>query len=52
LANKSEFILAGLVARQIKNLEIQSNCKEPKHLIIFAGVENELFKIKNDKLKI
>jgi len=26
--------------------------KETKHLIIFAGVENELFEIKNDKLKI
>ena len=44
-----EFNSAGLVGKQLKTIEIQSNSKEPKHLIIFAEVENELFEIKNDK---
>ena len=38
--------------KAIKLLESQSNSKEPKHLIIFAGNRNELFEIENDKLKI
>ena len=42
-----EFNSAGLFGKQLKTLEIQSNSKEPKHLIIFAEVENELFEIKN-----
>jgi len=46
-----EFNSAGMTGKQLKTIEIQSNSKEPKHLIIFAEVENELFEIKNDKLK-
>lgn len=42
-----EFNSAGLYGKQLKTLEIQSNSKEPKHLIIFAEVENELFENKN-----
>lgn len=42
-----EFNSAGLIGKQLKTIEIQSNSKEPKHLIIFAEVENELFEIKN-----
>jgi hypothetical protein len=42
-----EFNSAGLFGKQLKTIEIQSNSKEPKHLIIFAEVENELFEIKN-----
>lgn len=42
-----EFNSAGLFGKQLKTVEIQSNSKEPKHLIIFAEVENELFEIKN-----
>ena len=38
---------AGLFGKQLKTIEIQSNSKEPKHLIIFAEVENELIEIKN-----
>jgi Protein of unknown function (DUF1573) len=36
-----EFNSAGMVGKQLKTVEIQSNSKEPKHLIIFAEVENE-----------
>jgi len=46
-----EFNSSGMFGKQLKTIEIQSNSKEPKHLIIFAEVENELFEIKNDKLK-
>jgi len=42
-----EFNSAGMTGKQLKTIEIQSNSKEPKHLIIFAEVENELFEIKN-----
>jgi len=42
-----EFNSAGMIGKQLKTLEIQSNSKEPKHLIIFAEVENELFEIRN-----
>ncbi len=37
---------AGLIGKQLKTVEIQSNSKEPKHLIIFAEVENEQIEIK------
>lgn len=40
-----EFNSAGLIGKQLKTVEIQSNSKEPKHLIIFAEVENEQIKI-------
>ena len=42
-----EFNSSGMVGKQLKTIEIQSNSKEPKHLIIFAEVENELIEIKN-----
>jgi hypothetical protein len=42
-----EFNSSGMFGKQLKTIEIQSNSKEPKHLIIFAEVENELFEIKN-----
>ena len=42
-----KFNSSGMVGKQLKTIEIQSNSKEPKHLIIFAEVENELFEIKN-----
>jgi hypothetical protein len=42
-----EFNSSGMNGKQLKTVEIQSNSKEPKHLIIFAEVENELFEIKN-----
>ncbi len=44
---KVKFNSSGLFGKQLKTIEIQSNSKEPKHLIIFAEVENELFEIKN-----
>jgi hypothetical protein len=44
-----EFNSSGMIGKQLKTIEIQSNSKEPKHLIIFAEVENELSEIKNDK---
>jgi hypothetical protein len=54
LASNAEFSSSGIDFSQLKTVEIQSNSREPKHLIIFAGVENEQIelKIKNDKLKI
>ena len=42
-----KFNSAGLFGKQLKTVEIQSNSKEPKHLIIFAEVENEQIEIKN-----
>ena len=42
-----EFDSSGLFGRQLKTIEIQLNCKEPKQLIIFAEVKNELIEIKN-----
>ena len=42
-----EFNSSGMIGKQLKTIEIQSNSKEPKHLIIFAEVENELIEIKN-----
>jgi hypothetical protein len=44
-----KFNSAGLFGKQLKTVEIQSNSKEPKHLIIFAEVENEQIEIKNLK---
>jgi hypothetical protein len=45
-----EFNSAGMFGKQLKTVEIQSNSKEPKHLIIFAEVENEQIEIGNWKL--
>ncbi len=42
-----KFNSAGLFGKQLKTIEIQSNSKEPKHLIIFAEVENEQIEFKN-----
>ena len=42
-----EFNSAGMFGKQLKTVEIQSNSKEPKHLIIFAEVENEQIEIGN-----
>ncbi len=42
-----KFNSAGLFGKQLKTVEIQSNSKEPKHLIIFAEVENEQIEFKN-----
>ena len=42
-----EFDTSGMYGKQLKTIEIQSNSKEPKHLIIFADVENEQIEIKN-----
>ncbi len=42
-----KFNSAGLFGKQLKTIEVQSNSKEPKHLIIFAEVENEQIEIKN-----
>jgi hypothetical protein len=41
-----EFDSAGMVGNQLKTVELHSNCKEPKHLIIFAQVDNEEIEIK------
>lgn len=40
------FNSGGMIGKQLKTVEIQSNSKEPKHLIIFAEVENEQIEIK------
>ena len=40
-----EFNSSGLTGRQLKAIDIHANCKEPKHLVIFAEVKNELFDI-------
>jgi len=40
------FNSGGMIGKQLKTLEIQSNSKEPKHLIIFADVENEQIEFK------
>jgi len=42
-----EFNSAGMIGKQLKTIEILSNSKEPKHLIIFAEVENEQIEFKN-----
>ena len=42
-----KFNSAGLFGKQLKTVEIQSNSKETKHLIIFAEVENEQIEFKN-----
>jgi hypothetical protein len=42
-----KFNSSGLFGKQLKTVEIQSNCKETKHLIIFAEVENEQIEFRN-----
>jgi len=42
-----KFNSAGLFGKQLKTVEVKSNSKEPKHLIIFAEVENEQIEFKN-----
>ncbi len=41
-----EFNSVGMYGKQLKTVELQSNCKEPKHLVIFAQVENEQIEFK------
>lgn len=40
------FNSSGLFGKQFKSIEIHANCKEPKHLAIFAAVKNEKIEIK------
>lgn len=42
-----EFNSSGLYGKQLKSVEIQSNCSEPKHLVIFAEVLNENINFEN-----
>jgi hypothetical protein len=41
-----EFDSSGMFGKQFKSIEIHANCKEPKHLAIFAKIINEQLKIK------
>ena len=41
-----QFDSSGMFGRQYKTIEIHANCKEPKHLAIFAIVKNENLEIK------
>lgn len=40
-----EFDSSGMFGKQLKSIEIHSNCKETKHLVIFATVKNEQLEI-------
>lgn len=40
-----EFNSSGMFGRQFKSIQIDANCKEPKHLAIFAIVKNENLEI-------
>lgn len=41
-----EFDSSGMFGKQFKSIEFQANCKEPKHLAIFATIKNEQLEIK------
>jgi len=41
-----EFDSSGMVGKQLKTAQINANCKEPKHLVIFADVINEQIEFK------
>ena len=41
-----EFDSSGMFGKQFKSIEIHTNCKEPKHLAIFAKIINEQLEIK------
>ncbi len=41
-----EFDSSRMFGKQFKSIEIHANCKEPKHLAIFAAVKNEKLEIK------
>lgn len=41
-----EFDSSGMFGKTLKSIEIQSNCKELKHLVIFAEINNEQIDIK------
>lgn len=41
-----EFDSSGMFGKHLKSIEIQSNCKEPKHLVIFAEINNEQIEFK------
>lgn len=36
-----EFDSSGMFGKNLKPIEIHANCEEPKHLVIFADIENE-----------
>jgi len=40
-----EFDSSGMFGKQFKSIEIHVNCKEPKHLAIFAKIINEQLEI-------
>lgn len=40
-----EFDSSGLFGNNLKTIDVYANCHEPKHLVIFAEVENEQFEI-------
>lgn len=41
-----EFDSRGLFGKQLKTIDLDWNCKEPKQLVIFATVENDELEIK------
>lgn len=41
-----EFDSSGMFGKHLKSIEIHSNCKEPKHLVIFAEIKNEQIEFK------
>lgn len=41
-----QFDTSGLFGNNLKSIEIYSNSKEPKHLVIFAEVKNDKIEIK------
>ncbi len=41
-----EFDSRGLFGKQLKTIDLDWNCKEPKQLVIFAAVENDDIEIK------
>ena len=42
-----EFDSSGMFGKQFKTLEVYGNCKELKHLAIFAEVKNEMIQTNN-----
>lgn len=40
-----QFDTSGLIGKELKNIKINSNCKEPKQLVIFAEIENKQIEI-------
>lgn len=40
------FNSSGMFGKQFKTIDLYANCKEPKHLAIFADIKNEQLEIK------